>query len=192
MRPLVLSLLLVCFCLTLNAQTSPKNDPSPSGPSLQDTAQWIASKLVLTGYDNTNVASRSVYTALSAKIDSCVLTYSAHSSSSNNTNHREFGWDETHTFHLGAIGSVSAFQTTSTYDVVAALTSQADAVTYTNVYGYPTLLIMPPARTNVAFPFGLANGQDNNDLSTRMQKALTHVAELCAASYKDRNGKEPF
>jgi len=35
-------------------------------------------------------------------------------------------------------------------------------------------------------------GRDNEDLAQRMQKALQHAAELCALSYQEHNGKEPF
>lgn len=171
----------------LDAQTT-----APAGPSMQDTAQWIVKNLMSTGFDRTEYVSHLTYGTIRANIDSCVLIYSAHYSSENTGNHRiASSWDETHTFHLGAITQVLVSRNNWGFNVVAYLSSQADKVTYANINENPPG--QRPAATNMMLlPFGLSNGQDNNDLSTRMQKALTHAAELCAASYKEGNGKEPF
>jgi hypothetical protein len=48
MRPSVLPLLLICFCLTLNAQTQAPAQTDPS-PSLQDTIKWIEDKVQTSG-----------------------------------------------------------------------------------------------------------------------------------------------
>lgn len=192
MKPLIVPLLLVCFCVMLDAQTT-----APAGPSMQETTQWIVGKLMLTGeaWDAGN--EHHTYKAIKANIDSCVLSYSAHYSRENSVTRHYQSWDETHTFHLGGIVNVQAFPTDQYQraDRVAAYlsTSQADRVIYADVdEDVQAPSTRPVTRGNVGFPFGIENGQDNDDLMTRMQKALTHAAELCAASYKERNGNEPF
>jgi hypothetical protein len=195
MRPLVLSLLLVCFGATLKAQTqAPKSEPSPSVPSMQDTAQWITSKLMLTGDDSTAGPNHSTYEPIRAHVESCVLTYTVHRSMENTIRQKGVSWDETHIFHLGAIASVSPNAESRLINVAISLSSQADKVAYDNIEGSWPLLpqFQPPTSNHILLPFGVGNGQDNDDLSKRMQKALTHAQELCAASYNERNGKEPF
>jgi hypothetical protein len=52
----------------------------PSGPSMQGTAQWITTKLLLTGYTNdyTGGTGTAAITAKSASITNCILSYSTH------------------------------------------------------------------------------------------------------------------
>jgi hypothetical protein len=202
MRPPILFLLLACFCLKLNAQTqAPKSEPSPSGPSMEETAQWIVNKLPLTGEHTTTqqAGGHLVYEPIGrANVQSCILSYRFHWSNTVTSNSGRYGvsWDETDTFHLGAIVGVQVGQTKEgTFDVLVHLSSQADKKTYENSIeegGWKASSYQQPTSADPFLPFGVGNGQDNDDLSKRMQKALTHGAELCAASYKERNGKEPF
>jgi hypothetical protein len=174
---------------------------------LQDTTQWITSKLLLAGWTNETSAGTQSEAVKSATITDCVLSYSTHDEfhTLNSAAYPEniLQREELHTVPLGAITTVVTGDNHKGLNSwIKGVTVNLSSQVYVDkrlsetdrIIGSPEHSFVPEQPDNASsleVLFALP-GQDNQDLMQRMQKALTRAAELCAPSYRESKQKEAF
>lgn len=189
----------------------PQQPQDASGPSMQETAQWIVNNFAKSGGRYIVPAPDHYVTEsnnVRAGVDSCTLTYSA-----NVTIHypdiaaRVFGHSsdtylDTWTIPLGSIQFVD--RNDRAWPGAGTILESAYVRIVSNTSSFTETIINASSHANkydgpkegrysqneAVFAFNI-QGEDNEDLVPRMVEALTHARDLCKASYNPHPG-EPF